>query len=271
MNTRTIKAFVQANAHCNMDSLPLRFGFYYPKDTIIDIAANSNDLPSNKPDRFMVEGSLENPHTGDKLSGKFVLTKEMRQGAYILVTVWRHDDDTEYYLSEVVRLLRKQRAIDPDWLVENHRLYLSGELRSHADLVRLLARKISSADLKDLNTKVAGLLGQLDELKEENQRLTSELKEAKSTGNALSYSGRTVLTEVYENVIYRGSSCTQLCMADGKDWYMKTKTFDPDYKVTEKAKTLIGKKVRVTSWDPLHQPGKWSNQAYFRNLYLDQV
>lgn len=78
------------------------------------------------------------------------------------------------------------------------------------------------------------------------------------------------LREVLERQIHRGSNCTVLVLADGTRWYMKTETFDPYGTVTDKARTLIGKRVRVTSWDPISQPGKWSSQGYFRNIYQVQ-
>ena len=41
------KVFVQQNAHCNLDSLPLRFGFYFDSDQVIELATTSEDLPAN--------------------------------------------------------------------------------------------------------------------------------------------------------------------------------------------------------------------------------
>ena len=54
---------------------------------------------------------------------------------------------------------------------------------------------------------------------------------------------------------------------DGVRLYMKTITFDSYLSVTAKAKTLVGKKVRTSCWDPIREPGKWSSQGYFRNVY----
>ena len=48
---------------------------------------------------------------------------------------------------------------------------------------------------------------------------------------------------------------------------MKTSTFDRDLFITQKAERLIGDAVKITCWDPVHEPGKWSSQGYFRGIY----
>ena len=59
-NDRKIyQVFVQQNAHCNLDSLPLRFGFYFDSDQVIEVNATSNELEANRPDRFIIEGSIK--------------------------------------------------------------------------------------------------------------------------------------------------------------------------------------------------------------------
>ena len=60
-------------------------------------------------------------------------------------------------------MLRIKGQTNPDWLVENHRLYLAGELRTHADLVRLLALKISKK-LVEVEEGVSHLIARLDDL-----------------------------------------------------------------------------------------------------------
>jgi hypothetical protein len=76
-----------------------------------------------------------------------------------------------------------------------------------------------------------------------------------------------ILVDVNEAVTYKGSSCTELVMADGSRLYMKTATFDRLGRVTARAKSLKGQKVKTTCWDPFDKPGYWSRQGYFRNVY----
>ena len=75
------------------------------------------------------------------------------------------------------------------------------------------------------------------------------------------------LIDVATNVMHRGSICTILKLSDGSERFMKISTFDRDLSVTNKAKTLIGKFVKISCWDPVYAPRKWSSQGYFRNVY----
>ena len=40
-----------------------------------------------------------------------------------------------------------------------------------------------------------------------------------------------------------------------------------DLNITAKAKSLVGKKVKTSCWDPIGETGKWTRQGYFRNIY----
>jgi len=75
------------------------------------------------------------------------------------------------------------------------------------------------------------------------------------------------LVLVREMQTVRSSSCTVLVMGDGSQRHMKTSTFDPDGVITQKAKTLVGTRVRTSCWDPKGNPGRWSSQGYFRDIY----
>lgn len=75
------------------------------------------------------------------------------------------------------------------------------------------------------------------------------------------------LVMIKEKQMVRGSSCTVLVMGDGSQRHMKTSTFDPDGAITQKAKTLVGTRIRTSCWDPKGNPGRWSSQGYFRNIY----
>lgn len=104
--------------------------------------------------------------------------------------------------------------------------------------------------------------------KEDEARYRIELTAANREGSVATLSSPDTLVEVRESQLVRGSLCTVLVMGDGRTLHMKTSTFDRDGAVTAKAKGLIGCRVRTTCWDPIGAPGKWSNQGYFRNIYL---
>ena len=105
------------------------------------------------------------------------------------------------------------------------------------------------------------------ELEAERQRYKAEQAEASKERSEATLSSPDTLVEVRERQMYRGSSCTILIMGDGTQRHMKTSTFDPDGEVTKKAKSLVDRRVRISCWDPIGQPGKWSSQGYFRNIY----
>ncbi len=95
----------------------------------------------------------------------------------------------------------------------------------------------------------------------------SETENANRENSTASLSAPDTLVMVKEHEMVRGSSCTVLVMSDGNQRHMKTSTFDPDGAITQKAKTLVGSKIRTTCWDPKRNPGRWSSQGYFRNIY----
>ena len=102
-------------------------------------------------------------------------------------------------------------------------------------------------------------------------RLREHADKAATEGNEVVMSDAVVLEAVNRDVQRGPSSCTELVLSDGKRWYMKTSTFDSELSITKHAEGLIGRQVRVSSWDPVNQPGKWSSQGYFRNVFEVQV
>ena len=294
---QVLQVKVEAAKHCNLDSLPLRFGFYENADFILDVTPHSELMKSNRDDRHLLDGEIVNPHSGKRYSGQFVFTKKQENGYPILVTAWRHGIDTELYLSETMRQLRRDGLIDSEWLLSQHEKYNHGELRSSGDLVALLAKKLSGEQLASAQKSEKAVVEQykneaetaerllretraeaqeqndknqarIEFLEAENTRLLAEQSVASSESYVVSTTGENVLVSVQENFLHRGSSCTAVSLSNGETWYMKTSTFDKDGTVTEQAKLLIGNPVKLSSWDPVSSPGYWSSQFYFRNIYL---
>lgn len=119
----------------------------------------------------------------------------------------------------------------------------------------------------ELEAKNGSLASQIEVLETELQQYRAEQKEAALERSEATLSSPDILIEVKERQMYRGSSCTILVFKDGTLRHMKTSTFDSTGAVTNKAKSLLGRRVRTSCWDPIGQPGKWSNQGYFRNVY----
>lgn len=304
-----LKVMVPADEHANCDSLPLRFGVYYSKDTTVELL-NANFLYPDRQhsDRFHINAEIFN-NKGTSTSGHFVVSSRPGISEPILVTVWRHDVDTEYRLSELMISLRRKGIIDPHDLLYLHPLYVNGKVSNAAELVEQLALLLSDervslmkdeaiaankrADeaitalhaaikraehaesvaleatyvVDDLELQNQNLNTRVNELEVELERYKEEQKVAAVNGSEATLSKPDLLVEVRENQLFKGSLCTILLLSDGTQRHMKTSTFDQTGEVTEKAKKLIGRRVRTTCWDPMGQPGKWSRQGYFRNIY----
>ena len=310
---RDLEATVIARDHANCDSLPLRYGMHFECDAVLPLRRTRflyTDYQFS--DRFHIEAEFDGAD-GSPVTGHFVIGSKVGQSRPVVITVWRHDLNTETRLSEVMKLLRRSGFITPKDLLALHPLYDSGEITSHADLVQQLALKMSAGRVADMETEAKSaaqradkaiaeletakrqveharqvareatyLVDQLQEknmtlssendelkaeLEAERQRYKAEQAEASKERSEATLSSPDTLVEVRERQMYRGSSCTILIMGDGTQRHMKTSTFDPDGEVTKKAKSLVDRRVRISCWDPIGQPGKWSSQGYFRNIY----
>jgi hypothetical protein len=99
----SIRAVVAAHTHANQDSLPLRFGIHFRTDAEVELWDCKDLGPDDRyPDRHHFEARIVNPNdpSGVRHAGHFVLAKDNRPDKWRLVTVWRNDVDSEFYLSE---------------------------------------------------------------------------------------------------------------------------------------------------------------------------
>ena len=104
-------------------------------------------------------------------------------------------------------------------------------------------------------------------LEEEVTRLKAEKAKAAAGGNKVVENEAKILRSEDTDVLIANSPNTVLIFEDGSQKTMKVSTWDKNLSVTKKVKSLIGKKVITTCWDPINEPGKWSNRNYFRNIY----
>jgi len=293
---------VLSQEHANCDSLPLRYGMYFDADTTITLTNISlTNKPQKMADRISLDANFIDTN-GKEQFGHFIIGSRKGYDNPILITVWRNDADTEEHLSDVMRNLRESNWLTPLVLKELHPDYLSGKISSHADLVLLMSRTMSKEQIKKMEEVVAAselktnqaiaernqALKKADDLMQVNaaqsatiaaqestiqiqqkniQRLEHEKQAALMQNSQVTLSPPDILIDVLEKKIYRGSSCTILVMSNSSNRYMNTSKFDPTGAITEHAKSLIGKRVRISCWDPVGKPGYWSNQGYFRNVY----
>jgi len=300
--SKTIEVLVISGEHANCDSLPLRYGMHFDQNsTIILNRVSYSKKVQRVPDRIGLTAHFLDSNNLEQF-GEFVIGSRSGFNLPILITVWRNDADTEKHLSEVMISLRKRGWLSPSALRELHPKYIAGEIATHADLVELLAKNLSEEKVKSLReivtdyeekintvkaerdsalqtaneTKIHNDLLTKDNAekdrflrfyKEELERYKRDEIEAKRDGKEAILSSPDILKDVLTNQLYRGSSCTILIMGDGTKRYMKTSIFDPRGIVTAHAISLKNKRVRISFWDPINEPGKWSKQGYFRNIY----
>jgi superfamily I DNA/RNA helicase len=172
-----IKVHIHANEHANLDSFPLRYGFYYKENTILDLYNCTNwseKYKGEENEQTLVDANFLDPN-GNEKEGHFVLFNKNMQHPKV-GTVWSRDTSTEYMLSEHLKELRKKNEVNQDYLVEIHPYYLNGEANSVAGLIATI-KKITEENAKDKIQK-ARL-----EIPEETVSEISQLKNTVKTQN----------------------------------------------------------------------------------------
>jgi len=285
---------IKQNEHANLDSFPLRYGFQFEKNTDLEIHCDPSTLsPDKNPkykDRYNVIAKFTNPINNRTERGIFFLINNQNNKFYDndkVITIIRYLDEAEneHHLSEVLKSLRISNDITSQDLIKFHPLYMTRQLSTHADLIRMLAEKKSTKEILKIQSiadqaiqryesQIIKLNDELITLKNINTEIQNELNEYKIHENKANNEGSTqtlakakVLVDVLPNVMRGSSSCTVLVMDDGSRLYMKTSSFDKNLKITAKAKLLKGRKVITSCWDPIGKPGRFSSKGYFRNLY----
>lgn len=306
----TISVYIVADEHTNLDSLPLRYGFQYPQNTVLELSNIANKA-SAKDNCIGLDADFQRPN-GEIERGHFVLMDKGFKNLKV-VTVWRNDSETEFNLSELMKSLRKEGNLKVKDLLDLHPHYADGTLTTFSTLFNALVKRgviKASADEvasleaemelkfkdkyekeiikrdKDIETKDTTIFEQKTQLNEQNTELNEQktrlkMKDAEiaayqknqqqAAANKIpstsTLSEETTLSEVNRDVYHKSSDCTELVFSNGSKKYMKTAMFDKDLRVTEKAESLVGKVVKTTCWDPVSEPGKWSNQGYFGGIY----
>lgn len=292
---------VVKHEHANMDSLPFRYGIHFEKTVQLDLFNCKNFVWQNKDIKFEVEANFVG-NNGKIEKGLFIIMYTDFPNPKV-VTVWRNEIQTEHHLSTLLTGLRKEGKLTPYDFLKLHPKYLSGEANTFFKLSQEIHKLsdisltnneikkiIDDADkkakidfeeiqrLKEIAKEALELVDiaeqtikfkedEIKRLEDENVRLTDEIKIGQSKGSKVIVEKPLSLVSVETDVMHRGSMNTILNLEDGTKRYIKVSTFDNDGKITKKAQSLIGKKVKITAWDPINDPGKWSKQGYFRNIY----
>ena len=159
---------VLAGEHANMDSLPFRYGIHFKSDGYLMLSGIRNVEPGRRDGfveldatfetRDLIWGAVDkfgNPvdetHAADPETYRaLVLVKSL--ALYVqVVTVWRNDGQDEFYLSELMKRLRKAGRLTPEVLLDLHPRYLSGELTSMESLFSALLDQGSVSGISELD------------------------------------------------------------------------------------------------------------------------
>ena len=115
-------------------------------------------------------------------------------------------------------------------------------------------------DLEKANKKIKEF--ERSQFREENNRAQSQ-----NDGEVIVTLGERLVLIAVNDVVHRGSDCTELVFSNGEKQWMKKRTFDKFGLVTHKAISLINESVITSSWNPKSNPTLWKKQGYFRNIY----
>lgn len=153
MNLDTITVHVDHRGHANLDSLPLRYGFSFAASSTIKLSncTNWGKNSTKKRDgsmevRHLVDAEFFKPN-GEQDYGRFILADHGYENPN-LVSVWKHDGNTEHQLSDHLTKARKDGNLTTEKLIELHPYYASGEATSVAGLISTIAK---IEELKSLN------------------------------------------------------------------------------------------------------------------------
>lgn len=139
-----MKILITKSGHANCDSLPLRFGLHFDQDTELTLV---NEIFLKVDEKYS-----ERKHYSANFDlvncrglGNFIVSSDLIPE---LITVWGSNDrDTEHKLSDVIRSLRIDGVLTSLDLLNLHPDYKSGRIRTHANLIDVLADKKSQPEI----------------------------------------------------------------------------------------------------------------------------
>ena len=283
---------VRVSEHARLDSFPLRYGFV--PDEFLETSSEVEDLPGtqNQKPREIKSG---NKHlvcrlwslAGDDLGkARIVLTPATSSDPFpkIITALSVEPLPADRAVSEIVQLKRRRGDIDTDFIIKTlHPLYVQKKLSSPESLVDIFVQigvdeavrqgELLQSMLAQASEESEKLAQRNDELEAkyaalESQILQQEKRKANYRDEGVRVSPIATLesVEVRPRVNSRGSTvnCTYLRFREpGLPERKMDEIFDRSGAVTKKAQSLIGRRVRTSTWKPeFFKPLEW-----FRDIY----
>ena len=291
---------VVSSEHANCDSLPLRYGMHFESDAVITLKrVETSRKPQYKQDRVALDAYFDDA-AGNEQFGHFIIGERSGFDKPVLITVWRHDANTEEHLSDVMSSLRKRGTLSPAALIELHPEYLNGSIRTHDDLVLLLATRMSMEQVKQMKEVVANSVKltdkviaerddaltranqaaeelkivtiEKDQAQEENRKKDEEIARLQRQSTIVPMRGEivtpsNVATIDDVTVEVRGSKNQRAIILHMSDRTQRANNWERDFETRLKlALALKGRKVRTDVWNlPGTDTYKW--EKWFKNIY----
>ena len=142
-----ISVYVHAKEHANLDSFPLRYGFYFSENTVLELY-NCRNWQKQEDNKHRFEAEFRD-HNDEEQTGVFVGIDE-NKNFLKLATVIRSEISTEHQLSDHLKKLRKAGEITPDYLIRLHPYYMIGKANSVAGLIAT----IKQLEQEDANVRI---------------------------------------------------------------------------------------------------------------------
>ncbi len=273
--------YVEITKHAKFDCIPLRFGFIPEVNVGVLRATYDEAGTQNQKPR---EIGLGNRHYKGELeftdgqiisNATFVLASNDR-----IVSVFTGESRVNRAVGEIVRDMRISGKIDSNWIIDNlYGPYRDGKVKTGSDLISLLVEigiqaqatgqsEPTPEELERQNERDRKLRDALAEnagLKRRINETEKQRPQYKGEDIAIAPPCTLAKVETGERRNYRGEvvECTFLHFEERVPVRTMDKWADPEGKITEYAKTLIGKKIHTTSWKPqIFSPLNW-----FRSIY----
>jgi hypothetical protein len=156
MYNKNKSVYLDSRGHANLDSFPLRYGAQTPYSKTIELYECTNWIKDQKfSDRHHVDAKsiCKTSHFCLLMFVHFVLAESQFDNMKI-VTVWKHDMEVEYKLSNWLRFLREGNNISVQDLLEFHPYYANGTATSFEEIYKLLldrdVKKITNKKLENV-------------------------------------------------------------------------------------------------------------------------
>lgn len=279
--------------HAMLDTFPLRFGIIPPRHVYLDNVQRDLKATNNQKPKEIELGNyhamancLDVNRQSLIASGRFVLSSQKKHKLYpTLITAFSNEyDPAERSVSDLIRSLRDQKEIDTAFIIDYlHKPYKQGEIGTSLDLYKYLVSLGVKKEVGEYENAIEMVKIERDEALDklaamerrlEVEQRTSIEKEKTRTdyhGESIDVSPVCTLREVVVRKRTKGNGevvdCTYLSFEETVPERKMDHVFDRNWRITDKAHELVGKKVYTTTWKPeIFKPMEW-----FRNIYEASV